>query len=442
MTFVICGLIILILIFMGVSVPYTFMAGSTLFCLLTNGKMNWFPSTGYYALDSYSMLAMPLFIIAGSLMDRSGIAERLVDLGEILLRRVKGGLAAAIPVVSAFFGALSGSGVATASTISTMLGPRLVERGYDKRYIAAFVAAAAPLGFLIPPNVNAVIFAMVSECSIADLFLSTVFPAFILLALYIIINRICYSKYYDPSKANVVVHEDGTTDNDPTATMSLWVAFRRSLLAFLMPVIILGGIYSGIFTATEAGAVSCIYGLIIGCFVYKAFKAKDVFALFRDSAYQIGLLMMLFPFSFIFSRVMVTNGVPERITAFIAGITDNNYITIAIIAVIMLIAGCFLDANILLLVFTPLLMPTAQAAGMSVIQFAVVVFMAVGIGAATPPMAMCLFVSTKLMGTTVKDTTKPLLPFLIFGAVPTMLITMYVPFVSEWLPMFVKSLGK
>lgn len=431
MTFIIAVVVILGLIFAGMSIPYTFLAGSTLFSLLVGDKMNWYPSTGYYAMESYSMLAMPLFILAGVIMDKSGIASRLVDLGEVLLRRVKGGLAAAIPVVSAFFGALSGSGLATASTMATMLGPRLFEKGYDRRYVAAFIAASAPLGFLIPPNLNAVIFAMVAEASIADLFIATVLPAFILLGLYLVINRFCYAKYYHPETA--VAAQNGVEMN-AGEKLSVWTAIRRTLLAFLMPVIILGGIYSGAFTATEAGAVSCLYGLFIGMLVYKTITLKSLYAVFKDSAYSVATLMMIFPFTFIFSRVMVTNGVPQEITGFINGVSDNPAIITLIIVIILIIAGCFLDANILLLVFTPLLLPTAAAIGISNVHFAVIVFMAVGIGAATPPMAMCLFVAARLCKVEVKDTVRPLLNFLIFGAVPTMLLVAYVPALSEWLP--------
>lgn len=429
MTFMIAAAAILALIFMGMSIPYTFLSGSILFCLIEGAKMNWFPSTGYYSMESYSMLAMPLFIVAGSLIDSSGIARRLVDLGEIMLHKVKGGLAATIPVVSSFFGALSGSGLATASTMCTMLGPHLFAKGYDRRYVAAFVAASAPLGFLIPPNVNAVIYAMVSECSIADLFVATLFPALILLALYLVVNRVCYLKWYHPENA-----DEEETEAAPVETMSFWKALQRSVLAFLMPVIILGGIYSGIFTATEAGAVSCLYGLFIGCFVYRTIKLKNIYQVFRDSAYSIATLMMIFPFTFIFSRVMVTNGVPQLITSFITGISSNPNVIKMIIAVILMIAGCFLDANILLLVFTPLLLPTALSIGVSALQFGVIVFMAVGIGAATPPMAMCLFVSARLCNVPVKDTVRPLLPFLLFGALPVMVLVCYVPALSEWLP--------
>lgn len=432
MTFIIAAIAILILIFAGMSIPYTFLAGSTLFSLMTGDKMSWYPSTGYYALESYSMLAMPLFILAGIIMDKSGIAGRLVDLGEVLLRRVKGGLAAAIPVVSAFFGALSGSGLATASTMSTMLGPRLFEKGYDRRYVAAFIAAAAPIGFLIPPNINAVVFAMVADASIADLFIATVLPALILLGLYLIINRLSYAKYYHPETSEAAVDQEGKRKAEEA--MTIWIAIRRTLLAFLMPVIILGGIYSGVFTATEAGAVSCLYGLFIGMLVYRSITLKDLYAVLKDSAYSVGTLLMIFPFTFIFSKVMVTNGVPRIITEFISSASDDPTVISLILVAILVVAGCFLDANILLLVFTPLLLPTAASIGISTIHFAVIVFMAVGIGAATPPMAMCLFVSARLCGVEVKDTVRPLLRFLIFGAIPTLLLVTFIPELSEWLP--------
>jgi len=429
MMLLLSAILILVLIMLGMSIPYCFLAGSLFFAFAGGGGLNSFASTGYYALDAYSMVAMPLFMLAGSLIERSGIAETLVDLGEGMLKKVKGGMGATIPLVSCFFGALSGSGLATVTTLSTMLGPRLEEKGWDKRYVAAFIAASGPLGYMIPPNINAIIYAKVSQASVAALFLATIIPALIWCAAYFVINRVVYTKWYTP-----VPEGQASTSSKLVKATTTSRALKNAIPAFIMPLIILGGIYGGIFTATEAGAVACLYGLIVGLFIYKVLKIKDIWKVFLDTGYTIGTLLMIFPMTMIFTRIMVTNNVPAMITNFIMGISDNKYIIILIINVILFIAGFFLDANVLLLVFVPLLLPTATAIGVSQIQLAVIIFVAIGIGSVTPPMSMCLFVAARLCKVSVNDIVRPLIPFILFGALPVMLLVSYVPFVSEWLP--------
>ena len=411
MTLAFAAIIILLLIFAGMGLPYCFLCGSLFFAFCTGKGINAFASSGYYALDSYALVALPLFIMAGTLIERSNIATKLVDLGERCLRRFKGGMGATIPLVSCFFGALSGSGLATATTISTMLAPRLEERGWDRRYMAAFIAASSPLGFMIPPNMNAIIYAKVSSASVGALFLATIIPAVIWCGLYFLINRIVYPKWYHPELATQEAKEHEAIE----AVKSTATILKSAIPAFLMPVIMLGGIYGGVFTATEAGAVGCLYAMIVGLFIYKAFKLKDVKKVFIDTGYTLGSLLMIFPMTMIFTRIMVTNNVPAMITAFLTGISSNRYV-------------------ILLLVFVPLLLPTASAIGVSQIQLAVVTFVAIGIGACTPPMSMCLFIACRLTNVRIADAIRPLWPFLVFGALPVLLLVTFVPGVSEWLP--------
>lgn len=430
MTLAFAAIIILLLIFAGMGLPYCFLCGSLFFALCTGKGINAFASSGYYALESYALVALPLFIMAGTLIERSNIATKLMDLGERCLRRFKGGMGATIPLVSCFFGALSGSGLATATTISTMLAPRLEERGWDRRYMAAFIAASSPLGFMIPPNMNAIIYAKVSSASVGALFLATIIPAIIWCGLYFLINRIVYRKWYHPELATPEAKEHEAIE----AAKSTATILKSAIPAFLMPVIMLGGIYGGVFTATEAGAVGCLYAMIVGLFIYKAFKLKDVKKVFIDTGYTLGSLLMIFPMTMIFTRIMVTNNVPAMITAFLTGISSNRYIILLLIILVLIIAGFFLDSNILLLVFVPLLLPTASAIGVSQIQLAVITFVAIGIGACTPPMSMCLFIACRLTDVRIADVIRPLWPFLVFGALPVLLLVTFVPGVSEWLP--------
>lgn len=433
--------IILVLILLGMSVPWCFLCGSLVYVLSTGASTGSFVSTALYSLESTSTLAIPLFMAAGVLLEKSGIARTLIDLAEKLMRKFKGGMGATIPVVACFFGALSGSGTATVTTLSGMMAPRLREMGWDKRYLAAFIAACGPLGYMIPPNMNAILYSNVSSASVSGLFLATIIPGLIWAGLYLLINRLTYHRWYDPAKAGRL---DPSTDTIVPMTEAELAALQKSeswikvlknaIPAFLMPVIIMGGIYSGTFTATEAGAVGCLYGVLVGVLFYRTLSAKSVFHSFVGTGSSLGSFLIMFPMTLIFSRIMVTNGVPDMITNLITGVSDNRYVILFILDIVLIIAGCFLDAGVLLLVLTPLLLPTATAIGLTQIQLGVIMFVAVGVGTITPPMAMNIFITGKACNVTVKDMMAPLWPFLVFAAIPVLLLVTYVPELSLWLP--------
>lgn len=427
---------ILLLIFVGMSIPYCFLSGSLLFALLSGSGTGSYVSTAFYSLNSFSVLAIPLFMIAGTLMEKSGIARTLIDLAEAMLRKVKGGMSATIPVVACFFGALSGSGTATVTTLSSMMAPRLKELGWDKRYIAALIAASGPLGYMIPPNMNAIIYATVSDASVAALFLATVIPGLIWAGLYLVANRMVYADWFHPEKASLPASESSPSIPEDNRQGKKKSVFVQAIPAFLMPVIIMGGIYGGIFTPTEAGAVGCLYGLIVGIAIYKTINLKGAFKSFIETGSGLGSILIMFPMTLMFSRIMVVNNVPAMVTAFITGVSSNKYVIMLIVDIVLLLAGCFLDAGVLLLVFTPLLLPTANMIGMSQVQLGVVMFVAVGVGTITPPMAMNLFITGKVCDVSVKEVVRPLLPFL-FVSLFVMLLVTYVPEVSIFLPKLV-----
>ncbi|BDF66141.1 membrane protein [Oscillospiraceae bacterium] len=436
--------VILVLILLGMSVPWCFLCGSLAYVITTGASTGSFVSTAFYSLESTSTLAIPLFMAAGVLLEKSGIARTLIDLAEKLMRKFKGGMGATIPVVACFFGALSGSGTATVTTLSSMMAPRLREMGWDKRYLAAFIAACGPLGYMIPPNMNAILYSNVSSASVSGLFLATILPGLLWAALYLLINRLTYHRWYDPAKGGHLDPETDTiipmTDEERALlgrTQKWSTVIKNAIPAFLMPVIIMGGIYSGTFTATEAGGVGCLYGVIVGVFVYRTLRGKSVFNAFVSTGSSLGSFLIMFPMTLIFSRIMVTNGVPDMITNLITGVSDNRFVILFILDVVLIIAGCFLDAGVLLLVLTPLLLPTAAAIGLTQIQLGVIMFVAVGVGTITPPMAMNIFITGKACNVTVRDMMAPLWPFLVFGALPILFLVTYIPEVSLWLPRLV-----
>ena len=425
MIFGIAAVLILLMIFSGVAVPLAFLGGSFFVAYMGLGSTGTFATNAFYILNSISMLAIPLFIVGGSLIERSGIANVLIRVADKMLHNVKGGLTATIPVVSCFFGALCGSALATANTLSTAMVPELEKKGYDKAYLAALIAASSPFGFMIPPNVNAIIFASVSSASVGALFMATIVPGLIWAGLYLIINRIIYIKYYHPEYAGKTVASVSacTEDNEPKEeseknareTISRNRFFLELVVAVLMPVIVLGGIYGGIFTATEAGAITCLYGAIKG--------VKDVSA-----------LVIMFPMTLIFSRLMTLNHIPELVAELMLGITNNRIGLILLIDLLLFFIGFFLDGNVIILTLVPLLTPIATACGIDTIQLAVIVFVSIGIGSITPPMATCLMACSRVCDVPIHKLIKPILPFLLFGALPILLLVSFVPVVSTWLP--------
>lgn len=445
MIFALSMLLILLLIFTGVAIPLSFLSGSFFLAIFAGARMGSFATNAYYMLDSIAMLAIPLFVVGGQLVERSGIANVLIDLGDRLLHKVKGGMAATIPVVSCFFGAMCGSALATANTLASAMAPDLVRKGWNKRYIAALIAASSPMGFMIPPNVNAIVFSTaVSGASVGELFMSTIIPAILWTGLYLVINRVIYARYYNPVSGRTESAPelpDATAEQQPPPEIpgSYHIGTQKQfwlqlIVAVGLAVVVLGGIYGGIFTATEAGAIMCLYATLSGLLVYKNIKFSQLFGIFAKGAKDVSVLVILFPMTMIFSRILTLNHVPDMFAELVLSLTDNKVLIILLIDLLLFILGFFIDGNVIILTVVPMLAPVTSAVGVSTIQLAVIVFVAIGIGAITPPMATCLLSCSRICDVSVKDMMKPLMPFLLLGALPVLLLVSFVPALSEWLP--------
>ncbi|WP_102348832.1 TRAP transporter large permease [Bacillus sp. Marseille-P3661] len=424
--------IVLAFMFLGMPIALCFLSGSLFYMIVGGESMGSVAPEAFFALDKYALLAIPLFMIAGTLMEVSGIAEKLIDFANALLKKVKGGMGAIIPVSSMFFGALSGSGTATVAALSTILVPKLERLGWDKRYTAALLGASGPLGYMIPPNMNAILFGVIANASVAALFLATVIPGIIWGVLYIIINRLTYKKWYKPNKQ--IIAEDVAPTTNVTYFQGVSSTFVAAIPAFIMPAIIFGGIYGGVFTPTEAGAVACAYALIAGVFIFKGIKRGNFLSAFTHTGGTLGSIMIILPMVVIFTNILVINGVPQMIAEGLNSVSSNKYVVLLLIDILLVVAGFFLDAGVLIFVVAPLLIPTAEALGINIIQLGVIIFVAIGVGTVTPPMAMNLFITSKVSGVSLKDMMKPLLPFLVFAAIPVLLLVTFVPELSLWLP--------
>ena len=451
---IVCSLLIIALIVFGKTVSSSFLFGALLYLIWTGQPMGSVASTAFYALERSTLLAIPLFMLAGGLMEAAGIAEQLINFCAALLRKLKGSLGATIPLASMFFGAITGSGTATVSALSTIMLPRLTKMGWDKRYTAALLAAAAPLGYMIPPNMNAILFSVVADVSVSALFLATVIPGILWGAGYIIMNGLVYKKWHNPEIEHQTLVEEAKEraqklGNDVSAEslvdnesylQGVWRTFKSALPALIMPLIIFGGIYSGLFSPAEAGAVSGIYALLVGIIIYKRIKLKNGIQVFTKNGFSLGGFMFIIPMVHVFSRYLVLAGVPQAIARGIGTVTDNRIIIILLIDLVLIIAGFFLDAGVLILIVTPMLIPTAQMIGLSMTQLAVMMFVCVGIGTVTPPMAMNLFITSKASGVSIASMIKPLVPMLVFVCIPILLFVTFVPAASLWLPQAVMGI--
>lgn len=441
----IASTILLILMFLGMPVALSFLASSILYYLLSGESLSRIVPTAFYSLNNFTLLALPLFIIAGNIMQESGIAERLINFSELLLRKIKGGLGAIIPLASMLFGAICGSGTATVAALGEILLPKLTERGWDKRYVCALIAASGPLGFMIPPNINAILFAYVSDTSVAALFLATIIPGILWGLLYILTNRVIYLKYNPNLNKDQVSFKLKNTKKNETNTKQnrpwdeFMISLKETFPAMVMMLIIFGGIYGGIFTPTEAGAVSVIYALLVGVLIYKTMNFRNSFQSFTRTATLLGSFMIIFPMVNIFSRILVLNGVPQAIAVALTAITQNKNMILFLMATVYFICGFFLPVGVLVMIITPLLLPSARFIDLNLIQMGSILMVSIGIGTLTPPMAMNLYVASDISGVEIHEMVGPLIPYIIVS-IPILLLVTYVPAVSLWLPKIIMGL--
>ena len=373
----------------------------------------------FNSIDSFPLLAIPFFILAGKLMETGGISKRLIRLAEVMLGRVRGGLALVSIISCAFFAALSGSAAATTAAVGAIMIPAMVKKGYDANFSTAIQAAGGTIGVIIPPSVPLVLFGVTASVSIADLFVAGIIPGlFVTVALLALVYVISIMKDYGGGE-KYNVKEFG-------------IAFKDAILALLMPVIILGGIYSGVFTPTEAALVAVVYGLIVGVFIYREIKIKDLFKIFSEATVMSATILFIIAGASIFAYYLTRERIPAQITEALLGITDNWIIALLIINVILLIVGTFMETAAAILILTPILAPVATALGIDLVHFGIIMIVNLAIGYITPPVGLNLFVANKIAGTRFEGVVRAIIPFVIVMFVCTLIIS-FIPALSLWL---------
>ena len=370
---------------------------SSIFAMLYSGdKLSIVPTNVYNGMAKFLLLAIPFFVLSGNIMAKAGISSRLVAFADDCIGHRRGGIAIVCVVVACFFGAISGSGPATVAALGIILIPAMINRGgFSAPFSSAMMASASSIAIVIPPSIAFVVYASITGVSVGDMFMGGIIPGIMMgLALVVVIM--------------IEVRKKGLTASREKASWGArWKSFRTAFWGFLMPVIILGGIYGGFFTPTEAAAVSVVYGLIVGLFIYREVKLRDLYDLLVDSTKTTGGIMLIGAAT-LFSYVCTVHGISGAAQDLLLSISSNKYIFLLIVNVIFLIAGCFVDANSAMYIFIPIMYPVATQLGIDPIHFGVLSTLNLAIGQVTPPVGVNLFVaigvSSKLEN--IKDKTK------------------------------------
>ena len=375
----------------------------------------------FTSLDSFPLMAIPLFILAGVLMSTGGISKRLLNLANVLIGFVAGGLAMVTVLASMFFAAISGSGPATVAAIGTFMIPSMKEKNYGSGFAAAITASAGSIGVLIPPSIPFVMYGVVGTVSIGSMFLAGIIPG-------VILGVALMGVSYITAKKNGYKGE-GTIPTFKDVLKATWEA----KWALFVPVIILGGIYAGLFSPTESAAVASVYALLIGVFVYKELNWKSVYESFSSAALTNAATVIIIGFSISFAYLMTRERIPSIVADFIVSLSENPLVIMLIINIFLLIVGMFIDTISAIVILTPILLPVVTDIGLDPIHFGVILVMNLAIGFVTPPLGVNLFVASNVGKVSFEKIVKGMIPILIAMLIALLVVT-YFPPLSTWIP--------
>ncbi|MDY2985016.1 MAG: TRAP transporter large permease [Synergistes jonesii] len=426
-------LLVIILIVAGVPIMYAFLAAALGLVVILGLDPSFIVSYGYDSTNAVVLLCVPLYVCVGTIMAKSNIGSALINFVDLFVGRIRGGLGIAGVFASAIFGAISGSTTATLTCIGPIVIPKMIEDGYPRGHAAALITNACPLGYFIPPSALMIIFAWSARQSILACFLATVLPGIILAALLsatnvVMLRNVKNLKSEEKIPSSEIVRE-------------VFSRVKWSVPAILMPVIILGGTYSGVFTPTESAAIAIFYAVPVGMLIYKKLTWKALYETLADSATTTGVIMVMIFCVMVLSRIMVMQDLPSVITDFLHSISNSKYVILMFINIVLIILGMIMDDTSSMLLAVPILMPIARSFGIDPIQLGAIMGMNLGLGLITPPCAMMLYFGSRVSKVPVAEMMKPTLMFIAFAWVPTLLLTTYIPALSLWLPRLVLGKG-
>ncbi len=378
------------------------------------------PMRMFSGMNNFSLMSIPFFILAAELMRIGGLSDRLIDLAKALIGWLPGGLAAATVLACLFFGSISGSSPATVIAIGTIMFPAMVNAGYNKYFAIGLITTAGTLGPIVPPSIALIIYGSVTGTSVGKLFAAGLLPALLIGTLLI-----SYSCWYS-------VRNKYPRDAFPTLAQ-IGTAFKRSAWGLGLPVILLGGIYSGIFTPTESAAAACLYGWLVGAVVYRTISIRDTVSILRDTGLLSGTLLLITAGASAFSWILASTGAPTQLATQVLSSTDSPVLIMLLFNLIMLVAGCFLDSASAIIILSPLMQPIAAQVGVDAIHFGIITLVNLSVGMLTPPVGLNLFVAMGISKMTLYEVFRASLPMIVLMVVALLIVT-YVPAISMLLP--------
>jgi C4-dicarboxylate transporter DctM subunit len=381
------------------------------------------PHMMFQGSDSFPLLAVPFFVLAGALMNAGGITRRLVNFANLLVGHVRSGLALVNVVASMFFAGVTGAAVADTSAIGSVLIPTMNEEGYNIDFSAAITAASSTMGPIIPPSIPMIIYGVSAEQSIGALFLAGIIPG---LLIGLALMAVAYFSNSQPQGRSV-------SRGDAATLRSLLLGVKDALLALFMPAFILGGILAGIFTPTEAAAVSVLYAFFVGRFVYNELSWRQLPALMKESLVVTAIIMFIIANAAVFGWLVAALQLPQKIIALLTTGISSRWLILILINFFLLLVGTIMETTASLIILTPVLLPLAKQIGLDPIHFGTIMVLNLVIGLTTPPLGVCLFVSSGIAGISLERISRAMIPFLLAAIVVLLLVT-YIPSLSMWIP--------
>ncbi|MGO3742555.1 TRAP transporter large permease [Kerstersia sp.] len=414
-------MIVSMLVFFGLSIPIAVSIGLSSLLGVASSNLTWLVVAQqlFAALDKYPLVAIPFFILAGNLMEAGGISARMVDFAKSLVGGMQGGLACTCVLTCMIFSAVAGSSVATTFAVGAILIPAMARHGYPVPFAASLQAASAELGVILPPSIPMILYAVSTETSTGELFIAGVFPG-----LLIGFALMAYAWFY--------ARRNGLGQHDGDGRLAVWPAFKRAWLALLMPVIILGGIYGGIFTPTEASVVAVVYALLVGMFIYRQMNFKQFSRVLHRSVISTAVIMFIIANAGVFSFLLNRAGVPDMLGTWLSTLFSDHFTFLLGINVALFIIGMFIETSASIVVLAPLLLPVAVQFGIDPVHFGVIMIVNLALGMITPPLGVNLFAACSIAKISLERLMKPLIPLVIVVLLCLMLIT-YIPEISLWL---------
>lgn len=399
-----------------------------------------FVQIAFTSVGSFPLMALPAFILAGALMEAAGLSRRLINVAESFAGPFTGGMSAATVFACLFFGAISGSGPATTAAVGMLMIPAMIDRGYSKGYASAITASSGGLGIVIPPSIPMIIFGIAAlgmppppdavekfgvfqTVSIPKLFIAGFLPAFLIAGSLLLMNYILAKKH----------NYRGTTEG--WSARQIWCELYRGFWALMAPVVILGGIYSGFFTPTEAAIVAIFYTLIVGAFIYRELSWQKLFTALETTTWLTGRVLLIMFTATVFGRLLVENQIPAVIAESMLAFTDNIYVIWTLIILFLLFVGMFMETLATILILVPVMLPVAYSVGIDPIHFGVVMVCTLGIGFQTPPLGENLFIASGISRISIEEISLKALPFAAINTIAIFIIA-FVPEISLWLPRF------